>query len=72
MCPGGPFDGEVSIAKTDTPGRLTVRASWTVGRERRTAELRIDRYEQARQRAHAWGGQLAAGVEPNAGLGRST
>jgi hypothetical protein len=63
---GGPLSGIVTITALPEQGaQLVVEANWrTIHGEQRTASAEIEGYNAARQLAHEWASQLAAGREP--------
>ena len=64
---GGPLSGIVTITALPERGaHLIVDANWrTIHGEPRTASTAIDGYSAARELAHEWADQLAAGYEPD-------
>jgi hypothetical protein len=63
---GGPLSGIVTITALPERGaHLIVDAHWkTIHGESQTASAEIEGYNAARQLAHEWASQLAAGREP--------
>jgi hypothetical protein len=63
---GGTLGGIVTITALPEQGaHLVVDAHWrTIHGEPRTASAAIEGYNAARELAHEWAGQLAAGREP--------
>jgi hypothetical protein len=63
---GGTLGGIVTITALPEPGaRLVVEANWkTIHGEPQTTSATIDGYNAARELAHEWADQLAAGREP--------
>ena len=63
---GGVLGGIVTItARPEQGAHLIVDAHWrTIHGEPRTASAAIEGYNAAREVAHEWAGQLAAGHEP--------
>jgi len=63
---GGPLSGIVTITALPEQGvHLVVDAHWrTIHGESHTASAAIEGYNSARELAHEWAGQLAAGREP--------
>ena len=64
---GGVLGGIVTItARPEQGAHLIVDAHWrTIHGEPRTASAAIEGYNAAREVAHEWAGQLAAGHEPS-------